>query len=176
MLRALAAGTLSYLIKTMQPEEMVDALRSLHAGNLIYPDNFLVNQLRNKLHKTSDPNGRHKITPRQLAVLQCLSHGMTDKIIAIELDITESTEKYHIIHGCFLYKVDNLFDVRPLVRITDFRTGYSQTARPLPVPVADSWSARRHCIPRIFYWYVGWRNGRPRRDNRFRTPAHSPPR
>jgi DNA-binding NarL/FixJ family response regulator len=43
-----------------------------------------------------DDVGRHTLTPRQRAVLALLEQGMSNKVIARELDISEITVKAHV--------------------------------------------------------------------------------
>lgn len=96
MMRALDSGVDGYLTKCIMPDEFVTALRRLNTGKQVYPNEFLCRQLRCRSPRNYSDMNSDAITPRELQVLQCLSDGMTDKMIANTLEITESTVKNHM--------------------------------------------------------------------------------
>ncbi len=86
--RALRAGASAYVLKTAAQEELVDVIRSVHAGNRHVPPEVagrLVEQM-----------GEEPLTPRELDVLRLIQDGLRTKAIATNLNISEATVKFHI--------------------------------------------------------------------------------
>jgi DNA-binding NarL/FixJ family response regulator len=81
---ALAAGALAYLVKTVQPEELVDTIRKVADGQRHVPPDLAVRSPRSHL------------SPRELDVLKLMIMGKRNKEIATQLDITEGTVKIHV--------------------------------------------------------------------------------
>ena len=95
--RAMQIGARGYLVKDIAPDEMVTELRKIMDGEMIYPQNFLLNQARsNVTGKASRPGLPGDITPREREVLQWVSEGRTDKEIATLLSVSEHTIKNHM--------------------------------------------------------------------------------
>jgi len=88
--RALEAGAHGYLLKSMPPNELVQAIRQVHAGRKrVLPE--LAAQLAEHL---SDDN----LTAREIEVLQQVAGGNRNRDIAELLSISEETVKVHIKH------------------------------------------------------------------------------
>ena len=85
---ALSAGALAYLVKTVQPEELVDTIRKVAGGQRHVPA-----ELAARLALRSP---RSHLSPRELDVLKLMITGQRNKEIAIRLDITEGTVKIHV--------------------------------------------------------------------------------
>jgi len=86
--RALKAGAVAYVLKSMPQKELFAAIRAAHVGRThMHPD--VAACLTEHLGK-SDP------TLRQLEVLDLVKHGLRNKEIASELGISEATVNYHI--------------------------------------------------------------------------------
>ncbi len=85
---ALSAGALAYLVKTVQPEELVDTIRKVAGGQRHVPA-----ELAARLALRSP---RSHLSPRELEVLKLMIMGQRNKEIAIRLDITEGTVKIHV--------------------------------------------------------------------------------
>lgn len=86
--RALQSGAQGYLLKDMSKEELVDAIRTVHAGECRIPPN-VASRLAARV-------GRPEITPREIEVLKFVAKGKSNKEIAQHLDITEDTVKGHL--------------------------------------------------------------------------------
>jgi DNA-binding NarL/FixJ family response regulator len=86
--RALKAGAKGYLIKGLPPEILVAAIRKVHAGGKYVPLP-LSTSLAERTAETC-------LSPRECEVLEMLAKGRSNKEIAIELGIRESTVKCHI--------------------------------------------------------------------------------
>ena len=88
--RSLAAGARGYLLKTMLPSEMLDAIRSAHAGNkCISPT--VATQLAAYLSE-------QPLTLREIEILQHVSTGNSNQEIGKLLFISEQTVKAHLRH------------------------------------------------------------------------------
>jgi DNA-binding NarL/FixJ family response regulator len=90
MQRALEAGARGYLLKTMPPGELVDAIRQVHAGKKRIPP-AVAAQLAEHL-------GDESLTPREVEVLRHIADGNRNKDIAERLFISEETVKVHVKH------------------------------------------------------------------------------
>jgi DNA-binding NarL/FixJ family response regulator len=88
--RALTAGARGYLLKNMPPNELVQAIRQVHAGKKRVPAE-LAAQLAE--HMSDD-----SLTAREVEVLQRVAGGNRNKDIAELLCISEETVKVHIKH------------------------------------------------------------------------------
>ena len=85
---ALEAGALAYLVKTVQPEELVTAIRKVSEGQ-----RHVSTDVAARLALRSP---RAHLSPRELAVLKLMVMGKRNKEIATHLDITEGTVKIHV--------------------------------------------------------------------------------
>ena len=86
--QALEAGARGYLIKGMPHEALIDALQRVHAGRRFLPPP--VTQALAARH----PEGQ--LSPREREVLQLLVAGRSNREIATELGIRETTVKTHV--------------------------------------------------------------------------------
>jgi two-component system, NarL family, response regulator LiaR len=85
---AIRAGAAGYLLKDVQPQELVEAIRTVHGGGaLLHPQ--VAARLLDEL--TEDP-----LTPREREVLVLIGRGMPNKLIARELSLSEKTVKAHV--------------------------------------------------------------------------------
>ena len=96
VLAAVKAGAAGYLLKDVQPQELGNAIRTVHAG-----DAQLHPSIASKLmREVAAAGSRHKeadaLTARELDVLKALARGMSNKEIAAELGVAEKTVKTHV--------------------------------------------------------------------------------
>jgi DNA-binding NarL/FixJ family response regulator len=85
---AVRAGAAGYLLKDVQPQELVAAIRTVHGGGaLLHPK--VASRLLQEM--TTDP-----LTPREHEVLGLIGRGMANKAIALELSLSEKTVKAHV--------------------------------------------------------------------------------
>jgi DNA-binding NarL/FixJ family response regulator len=88
LLPAVRAGAAGYLLKDVQPQQLVDAIRTVHAGGaLLHPK--VASRLLEEM--ATDP-----LTPREREVLALIGRGMANKVIARELTLSEKTVKAHV--------------------------------------------------------------------------------
>jgi DNA-binding NarL/FixJ family response regulator len=86
--RALTAGAQAYLLKGMAHDELLDAIRSVHAGIRYLPPRVLKSLAER-------PPGS-ALSPRELDILRLIVKGLSNKQIAENLGITEGTVKWHV--------------------------------------------------------------------------------
>jgi DNA-binding NarL/FixJ family response regulator len=88
--RALEAGARGYLLKSMPPKELVEAIRQVHAGKKRIPPQ-LAAQLAEHMSDEA-------LTTREIEVLAQIAGGNRNRDIAEQLFISEETVKVHIKH------------------------------------------------------------------------------
>jgi two-component system nitrate/nitrite response regulator NarL len=94
---AIRAGSDGYILKDTAPEEMVRLIKDSVLGkNAISAElsGMLATALRQEAVVTNRSHAG--LTERELSILKCLAHGMSNKLIARDLDIMDSTVKVHI--------------------------------------------------------------------------------
>jgi NarL family two-component system response regulator LiaR len=82
------AGAAGYLLKDIEPAELVDAIRTVHGGGALLHPRVAARLLA---EVAGDP-----LTPREREVLALLGRGMANKVIARELGLAEKTVKAHV--------------------------------------------------------------------------------
>ncbi len=98
---AIRAGARGYLLKDMAPEEVVDALRRVAAGELVVAPTMtvkMIDMLRGEQPGQEPRNSLKLLTEREREILQLLSRGESNKSIAIALSISYDTVKQHVRH------------------------------------------------------------------------------
>ncbi len=86
--RGLQAGAKGYLLKETEPDELLNAIRTVHRGQQYIPPDVgakLVQRLSNP-----------ELSERELAVLRSMAQGMSNADIAAALSIGEGTVKSHV--------------------------------------------------------------------------------
>ena len=86
--RALQAGARGYLLKGMDSDELMEAIRAVHAGKSRIPA-FVAERLAGRM-------GGPALTARELDVLKQIVAGMSNREIGNVLNISEATVKTHI--------------------------------------------------------------------------------
>jgi two-component system NarL family response regulator len=86
--RALQAGARGYLLKGMFGDELLDAIRAVHAGKTRIPA-VVAERLASRM-------GGQELTARELEVLGLIVRGQSNKEIGGSLSISEATVKTHI--------------------------------------------------------------------------------
>lgn len=84
----LQAGAMSYVPKSMPADALLQALKQVIAGRIYLP--------REVLNLVQAPSSPPALSPRQFDVLRGLARGLPTKVIAHELQISESTAKEHV--------------------------------------------------------------------------------
>jgi two-component system NarL family response regulator len=87
--RAIKAGAMAFVLKTATMEQVLDAVRSVHAGRRWIPPH-IADQLAQRL-------ARNPISARENEVLQLLARGLRNREIGEKLFISENTVRNHVI-------------------------------------------------------------------------------
>jgi len=85
---ALEAGARGYILKDTTREEIIDAVRQVHAGHRFLPPTIAA--------RLADRMIRPALTPREIDVLRLVSRGRSNKEIAAAMFISEETVKSHM--------------------------------------------------------------------------------
>lgn len=98
MLAAIGAGATAYLLKTKDLGELVDAIRVVHAGQIVL-DPIAAYKLFSRLaYAIGNPTkAPHHLHSRELEVLRLGARGITNKQIATGLFISERTVQTHFV-------------------------------------------------------------------------------
>ena len=86
--RALEAGVRGYILKEMVHSEVVRAIRTVHSGKRLMPQEVA--------ERLSEYFPQVALTPREVEVLGCVAKGMANKEIATRLGTASGTVKMHI--------------------------------------------------------------------------------
>ncbi len=87
-LRALKAGAMGYLLKSMLRTYMLDTIRAVHAGRKRIPPEIA--------SEMAEFAADDSLTAREVQVLQQVATGNANKIIGDKLAISEDTVKAHV--------------------------------------------------------------------------------
>ena len=101
---ALRNGAQGYLLKDMEPDELVVALREIVAGKtVVAPDLAPVlaravqgDSLDDDADKKDKEDPFAVLTPREFEILTLLAEGQSNKVIARNLGISDGTVKLHV--------------------------------------------------------------------------------
>jgi DNA-binding NarL/FixJ family response regulator len=88
--RALEGGAKGYMLKSMPPKDLVEAIRQVHAGKKRIPPSIAAH--------LAEHYSDEALTAREIEVLQQIAGGNRNRDIAEKLFISEETVKVHIKH------------------------------------------------------------------------------
>lgn len=95
---ALEAGALGYLSKAARGDEILDAVRRVNAGDPPLPPE-ITRRLLNRLSGSPDePELVDPLTEREEEVLALVARGMSNRDIAEQLHVSETTVRTHVSH------------------------------------------------------------------------------
>ncbi|MFZ6713156.1 response regulator [Undibacterium sp. TC9W] len=95
---ALKNGARGYLLKNIEADYLTQAIKRAAAGEPVIAESMtakLVMQFRSGLNQSNIPK-KEKLTPRERETMVCLARGESNKEIARNLDVAESTVKIHV--------------------------------------------------------------------------------
>jgi two-component system, NarL family, nitrate/nitrite response regulator NarL len=96
---ALRLGADGYLLKDMEPEEVLESLKTAARGQIVLGERvaaILADALRHESQPR--PIDSVKLTEREREILSLVAAGHSNKLIARKLKITEGTVKVHVKH------------------------------------------------------------------------------
>jgi len=97
---ALRSGADGYLLKDMEPEDTLKCLHQASQGRIVLCEKLtelLAYALREEAAHPTDM-AQASLTDREEQILALISQGLSNKVIARELNITEGTVKVHVKH------------------------------------------------------------------------------
>lgn len=97
---AMRAGAQGYLLKDMEPDDVVDAVQRAVRGETVVAPTMtmkLVNLLQGGA-PTEKADALAQLTAREREILDYLAQGLSNKAIARALDISHDTVKLHVRH------------------------------------------------------------------------------
>jgi len=99
LLGALKAGARGYLLKDMDPDALVTALREIQFGKTIVAPHLtsvLVRFVRGDMTVSKTTGPFSELTPRESEILELMAEGQGNKVIARNLGISDGTVKLHV--------------------------------------------------------------------------------
>ena len=88
VVRALQAGARGYLLKAQVTEELLDTIRSVHAGKRRIPPEIAA--------EVVEFTGKDALSDREIEVLRLVAAGNANKEVAARLSVGEDTVKKHV--------------------------------------------------------------------------------
>ena len=96
--KALAAGATGYLLKRLDPEDLLQAIRDVHAGGSPMSNSIARKVVASFQVAKQSGEKQSLLSQREQAVLDCLAQGLPYKQIADQLGISINTIRTHLRH------------------------------------------------------------------------------
>ena len=99
LVTSLRSGARGYLLKDMEPDQLVDALAAVVEGEtVVAPEmtSVLAKVVKGGELESDRPDRFSALTPREFEILRHLAEGQSNKEIARDLGITDGTVKLHV--------------------------------------------------------------------------------
>lgn len=89
---AISAGVDGYVIKSSEPEHVLSAIRNVCAGQSSFPLNIMQSMARGEMAHSA----LEVLTPREMEIVEFVKQGLSNKIIAYNLKLSENTVRNHL--------------------------------------------------------------------------------
>jgi DNA-binding NarL/FixJ family response regulator len=96
--KALAAGATGYLLKRLEPDELLQAIRDVQAGGSPMSNSIARKVVASFQAAGGFGGGENPLSSREQMVLDCLAKGLAYKQIGDELNISINTIRTHLRH------------------------------------------------------------------------------
>jgi DNA-binding NarL/FixJ family response regulator len=95
---ALEADIRGYVLKNVRGSELVRIVKAIHDGATYIPPQLAASAILHQRGVLAQPVEDHQrnLTKREDAILACVSRGLTNKEVAIALQVTEKTVKHYM--------------------------------------------------------------------------------
>jgi len=97
VMAVLQAGANGYVLKTAAPDDIIQAVRDVHAGKSVL-DPSVTGALMAQLFHKSETQAVEQPTEREMEVLHLVAKGYTNKAIGVQLGISDRTVQGHLAH------------------------------------------------------------------------------
>ena len=99
LVASLRSGAQGYLVKDMEPDQLIESLHDIVSGKTVVAPQMT--GVLAKVVQGEEPNARSdtrfsELTAREMEILCHLAEGLSNKVIARELGITDGTVKLHV--------------------------------------------------------------------------------
>jgi len=89
---AIERGVDGYILKSSEPEQIIQAIHSVHLGNSMLPSHIMQKMARGELM-----NGAFdKLSQRELEIVGYVARGLTNRAIGDTLSLSENTVRNHL--------------------------------------------------------------------------------
>ncbi len=99
VLQAVRAGASGYLVKSIEPSEIVKAITSVHEGRMVFPPSLarvVLDELREP-HDHDDPLSKlERLTAREQQILGLMAQGLSNQAICAQLHLRVKTVEGYI--------------------------------------------------------------------------------
>jgi len=97
---ALRAGASAFLLKTAPPDEIADAIRSVHSGDMLFAPTVTRRLVETYVQRSpsgaADLGRVRELTDRERDVLRAVARGLSNAEVGQELFMGEATVKTHV--------------------------------------------------------------------------------
>ncbi|EME14734.1 LuxR family transcriptional regulator [Rhodococcus triatomae BKS 15-14] len=96
---AISAGASGFLLKDADPEELLDAIRTVDSGDAVIAPRStrrLLQHVGPLLAGTAARPQLPDLTPREVEILEAMAHGLSNGEIAEKFTVSEATVKTHV--------------------------------------------------------------------------------
>ncbi len=97
VMAVLQAGANGCVLKTASPDEIVEAVRDVHAGKSVL-DGIIAQKVLAHISGQKQSELVEKLSERELEVLTLVAKGYTNKAIGVQLGIRDRTVQGHLAH------------------------------------------------------------------------------
>lgn len=98
LIASLQCGAQGYLLKDMEPDDLIQALKRILSGETVVAPELTVALARavRGEEPAAVPQAIEQLTPREREILCLLAEGQSNKVIARNLGISDGTVKLHV--------------------------------------------------------------------------------
>jgi len=97
VMAVLQAGANGYVLKTAAPDDIIQAVRDVHAGKSVL-DPSVTRALMAQMFHRPETQPVEQLTDREMEVLHLVAKGFTNKAIGVQLSISDRTVQGHLAH------------------------------------------------------------------------------
>ncbi|MGA7180977.1 MAG: response regulator transcription factor [Thiobacillaceae bacterium] len=108
--QAISAGVDGYVVKTSEPDQVIAAIRSVCEGQGSFPLDVMQRMARGEFNQSA----LAVLTTREREIVEFVKQGMSNKIIAYELKLSENTVRNHLRNIMEKLKLKNRVQVATL--------------------------------------------------------------